>query len=187
MEYTDPADVRTLQKHARDFGDRLSTIPASYDTLEQEDSDSITTEDIARSDEDESQRSLNASYAEDDGNVQFGYSSNSKLSAKQDSTSNAAAPSPGSFKMTVQSVGEDENDVEVIPRDMSLVEGTSVSRARSAISSLRVGNGKETETMEFPTDTDLTLFIKMSLHPLTLFKYLSRDAPQKGSGKRGFT
>jgi translation initiation factor 2-alpha kinase 3 len=114
-----------------------------------------------------------------DDNVVFGYSSvHHSQSQHVDSSrvrraSHATTASNMTFQTSVHSIAEGEEDdpeVENIPRT---VEEIGVSLSKADLSAMRVGIEMSSQSDYF--EQDITLLIKMSLHPMTLSKYLSVD------------
>jgi eukaryotic translation initiation factor 2-alpha kinase 3 len=117
-----------------------------------------------------------------DDNVVFGYSSahHSQDPHVESGRVRRASHTTTTSNMTLQtsmlSVAEDDEDPEIenIPR---ATEDIGVSLSKADLSAMRV--------MEQPVQSeyfgpDITLFIKMSLHPMTLSRYLSREPIKDG-------
>lgn len=79
------------------------------------------------------------------------------------------------LQTSMLSVAEDEDDPEVenIPR---AAEDIGLSLSRADLSAMNAGTREQAQPEYF--GPDITLFIKMSLHPMTLATYLSTEPPK---------
>jgi hypothetical protein len=113
--------------------------------------------------------------------VVFGNSRSTLPSVRHRRASTATTSSAQTPKMSVLSVGEDENDVEEVPRVRFEQTRTSSSRTGRGMSGLQIEDADETQVQVPQIASDVTLFIKMSLHPTTLSAFLSPEGSILGS------
>jgi eukaryotic translation initiation factor 2-alpha kinase 3 len=116
-----------------------------------------------------------------DDNIVFGYSTGSRSASHEiDRERNVGYPGPisrATFRASLLSVGEEGTDPEIedIPRNFS---SDAISLSKTPLPSIQpvtAGLGQ----VQYPLP-DHILFIKMSLHPLTLLTYLSPEQPKPG-------
>jgi translation initiation factor 2-alpha kinase 3 len=120
-----------------------------------------------------------------DDNVVFGYSTGPRSTSYEiDRERNICYPRPTSrttFRARLLSVGEEGNDPEIedIPRNFSSDTVSLSKTPLSGIQPVATGPGPGPSQVQYPLP-DHILFIKMSLHPLTLLTYLSPERPKPG-------
>ncbi len=88
--------------------------------------------------------------------------------------SHTTTTSNATLQTSVHSVAEEDDDPEIenIPR---IVEEIGVSLSKADLSQMRIAAEQPAQTPYF--GPDVALFIKMSLHPMTLSTYLSVEPP----------
>jgi translation initiation factor 2-alpha kinase 3 len=114
-------------------------------------------------------------------NVVFGYSSSRHSqshnvdSGRVRRASHTTTTSNITLQTSVHSVAEEEDDpeIEIIPR---AVEDIGLSLSKVDLSTMRIAAEPPLQSKYF--EQDITLFIKMSLHPMTLSAYLSVEPPK---------
>lgn len=113
--------------------------------------------------------------------VVFGYSSVQHSqdphvdSVRVRRASHTTTTSNVTLQTSILSVTEEEEDPEVenIPR---VAEEIGLSLSKADLSAMHAAGGQPVRSEHF--GPDITLFIKMSLHPMTLSTYLSTEPPQ---------